>query len=203
MTKSTRSAVTPTMPIVATITPAMAICTVRLLPIRSSSLPPRNAPGMANTVRMMPKMPSVMVAPAEGRRGIDAAEGDDRRQPVVVEHEGDQVGERIAVVAELADRRHQRACRPASRTPAAAGAGPSPWSGVNRNIGSTKTASHSAEAGPVSRSSDVARIGAERELGREHDAERDQPADIAQPPAEAATASPCARAARCWAAARC
>ena len=28
---------------------------------RSSSLPPRKAPGMANTVRMMPKMPSVMV----------------------------------------------------------------------------------------------------------------------------------------------
>ena len=39
----------------------MASCTVRLLPSRSSSQPPRKAPGMANTVRMMPKMPSVMV----------------------------------------------------------------------------------------------------------------------------------------------
>ena len=61
MTNSTASAVTPTMPSVATITPAIASCTVRLLPMRSSSRPPRKAPGMANTVRMMPKMPSVTV----------------------------------------------------------------------------------------------------------------------------------------------
>ena len=93
------------------ITPAMASCTVRLLPMRSSSRPPRKAPGMAKTVRMMPKMPR-SPCPAEGRRGIDAAESDDGGKAVVVEHEGDQIGQHVAVAAEL------RTVSPATGRPA-------------------------------------------------------------------------------------
>src|SRR5918994_2458189 len=51
-----------TMPMVAMITPCTASCTVRLLPMRSSTHPPRKAPGMAKIVTMMPKMPMVTVS---------------------------------------------------------------------------------------------------------------------------------------------
>ena len=61
MKNSTRSALTLTMPTVAMITPSDGELHGALAAQWSSSLPPRKAPGMAKTVRMMPKMPSVTV----------------------------------------------------------------------------------------------------------------------------------------------
>ena len=138
-------------------------------------------------------------APAEGRRGIDAAEGDDGGEPVVVEHEGDQVEQRVAVMAELPHRVQQRRARPLSPPRAAAGAA----AGAVRREQEHRDheqrqpqrRGRAHQALEPCRSRDRGRTAAGRCAARpniagrltdQHGEQRHQPAAIAQAPAEAA-----------------
>jgi hypothetical protein len=70
----------------------------RFGPRRSSSLPPSQAPSVPAIARMMPKVPI-------GR--VDAAEGEQRNQPVGIDHVGEQEEQHRSVLRQFAERASQ------------------------------------------------------------------------------------------------
>ena len=90
-------------------------------------------------------------APAEHRRGIDAAKGEDGAEPVGIEHARHEEERDLGVMANEVVDTASKLLEPGSdrRGIARRGAG---RSGVNRNSGRTKIRYQSAEKGPISRS---------------------------------------------------